>query len=193
MPLALHPPLADATRLPHFAGGRAAWSEFAVLLALGGGAAALATYVRLGIGVPGHAILHVVAPLALALAVVPRRNAGAVAGVGALGGALLMGGWGLGVGALTSLSLTGPVLDVAVRRARTGRGVYLGLILGGLASNWIAFIARLVPKLLGETGRLPVAEWWPRAIVSYTICGAVAGLVSAALWFKFRGSGATAA
>ena len=119
-----------------------------------------------------RAILEAVVPLALALAVVPRRNAGAVAGVGALGGALLMGGWGLGVGALTSLSLTGPVLDLAVRRARTGRGVYLGLILGGLASNWIAFIVRLVPKLLGETGRRPLAQWWPEAIVSYSICGA---------------------
>jgi hypothetical protein len=189
--LAPHPPLADTTRLPHFAGGRAAWREVVVLLAFGAAAAALTTYVRLGIRVPGRSILQAVVPLALALAVVPRRSAGSVAGIGALGGALLMGGTGLGVGALTSLSLTGPVLDLAVRRARTGRGVYLGLILGGLASNWIAFIARLVPKLLGEVGRRPLAEWWPHAIVSYSICGAAAGLVSAAPWFKFRGGGAT--
>ena len=80
MLLVPHAPLAETTRLPHFAGGRAAWREFVVLLAFGAAAAALTTYVRLGIRVPGQSNLHAVIPIALALAVVPRCNAGSVAG-----------------------------------------------------------------------------------------------------------------
>jgi len=185
-----NPPHVATTRLTILAArsGRAVWTDVLLLLAFGVGAAALTLFVDLGIRVPGHAILRAVVPIALGIAVVPRRHAGTVAGVGAFGGAVAMGGWPspVGVGALTSLTLTGPILDLALRRARTGPAVYVGLVLGGLASNGVAFLFRLVPKLLGEVGHRPLAEWWPRAVVSYSLCGAAAGLVSAALWFKLR-------
>jgi hypothetical protein len=159
----------------------------AVLLLLGFAAAFLTLAVDFDVGIPGHAILRAVVPLALGLALVPRRHAGFVAGAGTLAGALAIGGWqSLGPGALASLSLTGPILDFAVRGARSGRGVYAGLVLGGLASNLLAFGVRLAAKLSGEAGRRPLSSWWPEAIVTYTLCGAAAGLIGAVVWFRFR-------
>src|SRR6185369_12012673 len=119
---------------------------------------------------PGHAILRAVFPLSLALALVPRRNTGLVAGAGAFVGAIVIGGWPspLGPGALASLTLTGPIMDLGVRWARSGRGVYVGLLLGGLASNLLAFGVRLAAKLAGDSGRRPLSSWWPEAIATYS-------------------------
>ena len=81
-------------------------------------AAVSASYLELLRQVPGHAILRSVLPMALGLACVPRRGAGCVMGGTALGTATCLGlfGHGPGVGNLTSLALTGPLLDLALRR-----------------------------------------------------------------------------
>jgi len=183
-------PLAASTRLAGAAAriGASPLAEAAVLLSLGALSSVLTMAVDFDLRVPGHAILRAVFPLALGLALVPRRNAGFVAGLGALGGVFLAGGRGapLGAGAMASLVLTGPLLDLAVRRARSGRGVYLGLVLGGVGANLLAFGARLAVKMAGEPGKRPLATWWPEALVTYALCGAVAGLVGAAVWFRFR-------
>jgi hypothetical protein len=188
--LAAHASLAESSRLRAIASrlGGAPIAQTALLLLIGASAAFLTMKVDLGIRVPGHAILRAVFPLSLALALVPRRNAGLVAGAGALGGALMIGGWPSpsGPGALASLTLTGPIMDLGVRWARSGRGVYVGLLLAGFASNLLAFGVRLAAKLSGEVGRRPLSSWWPEAIVTYSLCGAAAGLVGAVVWFRFR-------
>ena len=51
---------------------------------------------------------------------------------------------------------------------------------GGDRTSWTE------AKLAGEAGRRPLSGWWPEAIVTYALCGAAAGLVSAVVWFRFR-------
>jgi hypothetical protein len=188
--LSPHAPLAESSRVGSAAARLAAspLAEIALLLLLGAASSYLTLSIDMDLRIPGHSIVRAVFPLALGLALVPRRNAGFVAGLGALLGAVAIGGWPspLGPGALTSLALTGPILDLAVRGARTCRGVYAGLALGGLAANLVAFGVRLAAKMSGETGRRPLSSWWPEAIVTYSICGAVAGLLGALVWFRFR-------
>ncbi len=163
-------------------------AEALVLLALGAAAAYLTLAVDLDLHTPGHAILRCVGPLALGLALVPRRFAGTVMGGAALVTVLLAGlargapGWG----SATSLVLCGPILDFAVRNARSGLAVYVALVLGGLGANLVAFGVRLTAKALFADGSSPIATWWPRALISYPLCGVAAGLVSAMLWFRFR-------
>jgi hypothetical protein len=153
---------------------------------------ALATaFIHLRLRVPGHAILRAVFPMALGMALVPRRAAGSIMGASAATTALgiyLAGLTQIGTGAATSLCLTGPMLDLVLARARSGWKLYLGFILAGLASNLVAFAVHFGEKLLGleHSGGRPLALWWPQAIVSYAMCGAIAGLVSALVWFQAR-------
>lgn len=193
-----HAPLAASSRLSAAAARLAASpaAETAVLAALGVSAALLTLFVDLDVHVPGHAILRCVVPLALGLALVPRRFAGTMMGTAALA-AVLVGGTGGGApgwGSATSLVLTGPILDFAVRRARSGRAVYVALVAGGTAANLTAFAVRLAAKVWTLDGGSPLALWWQRALVTYTLCGVAAGLVSAVLWFRFgaRGDGGAA-
>ena len=46
------------------------------------------------------------------------------------------GGSGLGIGALTSLCLIGPMLDVALWRTKSGWPVYLSFALAGCRANF---------------------------------------------------------
>lgn len=169
--------------------GAAPLAQNAILVGCGAGAALLTLLVDLDVHLPGHAILRCVAPLALGLAIVPRRFAGSVMGGAALATVLLGGlasgapGWG----SATSLVLTGPILDFLSARARSGRALYAALALGGLVANLVAFSVRLGAKVVLHDGGNPLATWWPRAIVTYSLCGLAAGLVSAVLWFRFGG------
>jgi hypothetical protein len=160
-------------------------AEAALLAALGVASALLTTMVDLDLHLPGHSILRCVLPVALGLALVPRRFAGSVMGCAALATVLVQGvGGGPGWGAATSLVLTGPILDFAATRARSGRSVYAAFVAAGAAANLAAFGVRLGAKLVLHDGGRPVAAWWPEAIVTYALCGAFAGIVSAALWFR---------
>lgn len=73
--------------------------------------------------------------MALGLSLAPRRMGGMVMGSAALCSVLVTkaGGLGtIGVGALTSLALTGPLLDAALWRARSGWRLYLAFAIAGL-------------------------------------------------------------
>jgi hypothetical protein len=158
--------------------------EIGVLLAAGVVAGLTAAAPDFHLRIPGHAILRSIFPMALGMALVPRRLGGVVMACSALGTAFLLNGFGvagLGAGAITSLSLTGPLLDAAVWRARAGWRLYLCFVVAGLASNLVALLVRA-----GAGGGRPAEFWWQQAVITYPLCGIVAGLVSAAVWFQLR-------
>lgn len=184
-----HAPLAASSRVAIAADriGGSPLAAISVLALLGTAAAILTTAVDLDLRIPGHAILKCVFPLALGFALVPRGFAGCVMGTAALAALAVQGQvrGAQGFGAATSLVLTGPLLDLAVRRARSGRSVYLAFVAGGALANLAAFAVRLGAKVILHDGTRPLASWWPEAILTYALCGVIAGLVSAAVWFRF--------
>ena len=189
---AIHPGLEHSARLPALArqGHGLAAAELTVLFFLGVAAATLSSLLKLNLGVPGHNIIRVIFPMALGLAVVPRRGSGSVMGLGGLAGAAgfhLAGVTGLGAGAMTSLVLTGFFLDAALVGARGGKSLYLRLALAGLAANMAAFVIKVAEKtfFVGGLEGGPLAVWWPKAIVTYSVCGLLAGILSAMVWFRF--------
>ncbi len=192
--LSVHAGLARGTRMPALSreGERLQFAEILLLLGAGVVAALATAFLEMGLRIPGHAILRAVLPMALGLAMVPRQMAGSVMGIGALGSAGLLhatGAAGIGVGAFTSLALTGPLLDVALWRARRGWRLYLGFALAGLGANLAALAVRAGAKAAGldHVAARPLAEWWLQAAASYAVCGLLAGLVSAAVCFQFAG------
>jgi hypothetical protein len=89
------------------------------------------------------------------------------------------------------------MLDLALMGARQPWRLYLGFILAGLGSNLGAFFVRwgfrasdLVHRAGagggGGGGRRHMAEWLALAPWTYTVCGVLAGLVSALVWFHLR-------
>jgi hypothetical protein len=190
--LQIHGGLAINSRLPALARDQEGLRVAEILFLLGTGAvAALASaFLDLGLRIPGHAIIRAVFPMAFGLAVVPRQLGGSVMGTGALATALVVkaGGAGaLGLGALTSLLLTGPMLDLALWQAKRGWRLYLGFALAGLASNLVAMAVRGGIKVGGfdSLHGVPLAQWLPVAAGTYALCGALAGLISALVWFQF--------
>ena len=124
---------------------RLRWAELGFLIGAGATAAVAVSCLDFGLRVPGHAILRAVFPMALGLSLAPRRLGGLVMGASAWAMAMLLkstGGSGLGIGALTSLCLTGPMLDVALWRAKSGWPVYLSFAAGGCLANIGAFAVR---------------------------------------------------
>jgi hypothetical protein len=188
--LPIHPGLAGASRLPSRAKTEAmTGSELGILLCLGALAAAGTVLLDYRLRLPGHAILRATLPMALGLALVPRRYAGISMSLGALVTVLILAAGGnrlAGGGATTSLLLTGPLLDVALQRARNGSQVYVGFAVAGLASNACAFVVRAVPKLLSwdAPGTRSLHSWLLVAFFSYTLFGLAAGLLSG--WIGFH-------
>jgi hypothetical protein len=141
------------------------------------------------IRVPGHAILRAVLPMALGLALVPRRSGGIVmaTGAGATAALMLMNGIGrFQPGALMSLLALGPILDTALMGRPAGWRLYARFIAAGVGANSAAFATRFAIAFLGirlQGGR-QFMDFWQTALGSFVVCGAVAGLVSAALWFR---------
>lgn len=166
--------------------------ELALLLVVGAIAASLLTFVHFRLRIPGHAIIYSVFPMAFGFALVPRRRAGTTMGLGALGAVSVFSTAGVqvpGVGALTSLLLTGPMLDAAIWLGGRGRRLYFAFVAAGAASNVVAFLLRGGAKglrLTGPAGQRPFADWLHQAVVTYPLAGLIAGGVSAAVWFHFR-------
>ncbi len=192
--LSIHRGLRQGARVAPLSrpGERVRPTELVVLGALGATAALAVVLVRLRLGWPGHSILFVVFPMALGFALVPRRLAGTTMGIAALCtlGALGAGGAALpGVGAVTSLLLTGPMLDVALVRGRSGWPLYVAFVLGACASNAAAYLVRAAAKI-GIISALTLgrnfAAWWQGALGSYALAGVLAGLVAVAAWFQCR-------
>jgi hypothetical protein len=143
--------------------------------------------------IPGHAILGTVFPMAIGLALVPRRGASCVMGAAAFLIAMVLrlvgfSGDGLSLGAMTSLATIGPLLDLTLRKTNSGWKQYLAFAGAGLASNLLAFAVRGGVKVLGldHSGGRRAGSWFVEAVISYPACGILAGLISGTIWFYAR-------
>jgi hypothetical protein len=190
----IHHGLAAAGRIHPMARMRERISaaEIVLLIFCGAAAAAASGFIRLGLRLPGHSIVLSMVPMALGLALAPRKLAGCIMSAGALGMAAAFGLSGMthyGSGASVSLCLMGPMMDLAVTRVRAGWRLYLGLISAGIVTNLLALASRSASKLLGldMAGMRPFGTWWTQAIITYSLSGAVAGLIGALCFFHLRG------
>jgi hypothetical protein len=183
-----------ASRLPALSHGtRVTAAELAALLTCGAVAAIAIGILHVPIRLPGHAILRGVLPMALGFALVPRRSAGTVMSVGAGLAAAAMS-WGhvgrFPPAAMLSVLLLGPVLDVALAGQPRGWQLYARFIAAGALTNMLAFLARMGFTFFGLelTGARQFTEFWQTALPLFVLFGALAGLVSAALWFRLSPS-----
>jgi hypothetical protein len=189
----VHDGLVGAARLPSLARTRRRISaaELMLLLGAGGIAAAAIGLIKLGLGIPGHAIVLAALPMSLGMSLAPRHLAGSVMSAGALGTASVLAIAGVanyGSGAFVSLSLIGPMMDVALRGVRSGGWrLYAAFVISGVATNLLALASRAGAKVLGlDAGGRPFDSWWLQASMTYTVSGVVAGLLGALCWFQFR-------
>jgi hypothetical protein len=192
----VHDGLAAAGRIPSIAHSRERISaaELTLLFSCGIGAAVMSGFLKPSIGFPGSSIVMSMIPMALGLALAPRRLGGFIMGAGALGAASifkLAGAAHYGSGAFVSLCLLGPIIDLALTRARAGWRLYTGLILAGICTNLLALGSRAMSKLLGFDleGMRPFHSWWMQSPLTYTVSGAVAGLIAAFCFFHLRRQG----
>ena len=168
--------------------------ECLLLLTCGAASAAAIAVIKLSLGIPGHSIVIAALPMALGMSLAPRRLSGSMMSIGALGTAWTLtqfGGVRFGSGAFASLLLLGPVMDVAMSRARSGWRVYASLVVAGVVTNVLALGSRALPKFLGFDlpGARPFDSWWLQASITYTLSGVVAGLLGAFCWFQFNARG----
>ncbi len=161
-------------------------SEVALLAVMGTCAAATVAFVHLGLRIPGHVILQPPLPLAIGAAQAPRRLSGTLMGVvaAATSGSLLFAHWGhMQTGALVSLALLGPALYLAARGTH-GRGLLLARFsVAGLVTNLLAMVAKIAASASGidSGGGRGFAALWPFSLLSFALCGLVAGLISGAI------------
>jgi hypothetical protein len=166
--------------------------ELLFLISMGVLAAVLSAFVKTHLRIPGNAILKVVLPISFGFAAVPKRYSGSVMGFSALCcGLILRGGMpggGDGVGAFTSLVLFGPVLDICLRSVFRPISAWFLLALAGLATNAGAFLVRGSFKFLGrdDAAKRLLADWFSAAMVSYTVCGLLAGLICGMMFFRYQ-------
>jgi hypothetical protein len=171
--------------------GRVSAAEIAVLFACGALAAVAIGLVHLRMGSPGHAIFRAVLPMAMGLALVPRRSSGMVMsfGAGLTSAAMSVGQIGFfPPAALLSILVLGPALDAALLGKPQGWRLYARFILAGALANLVAFSAKVALVALGweMRGGRHFMDFWSTAFISFVIWGAVAGLVSAAVCFRLR-------
>ncbi len=150
----IHDGLTTAGRIPSVARVREHISatEMAILIICGAAATSAISFIKLGLRIPGHAIVLAMVPLALGFALVPRRFSGFLMSGAALSTAAVFTASGLAqysTGSFVSLCLMGPVTDLAFAKARSGWRLYLGLIAAGVATNLLALMSRTVGRLLG--------------------------------------------
>lgn len=184
--------LKDATRLRSLdrIAERTSVRDISILLAAGALAALAIAWLPLPLRVPGHVILKAAAPIVLGIAAAPRPFAGLIAGVGAAGtlGVLIVTGVGhVPTAAATSLLALGPAIDLAVMSLQHSRlSVYLQFALAGLAANFLAFAVRWCTAWLGldalQSHQFRHFGWI--ALLSYSVCGVVAGLLCAVVAFR---------
>lgn len=188
----IHDGLTIAGRMPSVVRGREHISvtEMAVLMTCGAAATSAISFIKLGLRLPGHAIVLAMVPLALGFALVPRRFSGFVMSGAALSTAIVFTAAGLAqyaTGSFVSLCLMGPITDFALTKARSGWRLYLGLIVAGIITNLLALMSRTAGRLLGvDPSWRPFGSWMSQAIVTYSLSGALAGLIGAICFFHLR-------
>jgi hypothetical protein len=204
--------LREASRLPVMARAeeRISAQEIGVLLVCGAAAAVAVSLLHISLRVPGHAILRAVVPMAAGMALVPRQSAGIVMAAGAMlatAGLQLANVGEIQSAALASLLALGPMLDVALLGAPRGWKLYARFAAAGAGANLLAFLVRFALAAAfargggggggmgngtgGGFGRQLAGghdflSFWPVALVSFVLCGACAGLLSGAIWFRGR-------
>jgi hypothetical protein len=184
--------LRAASRLPTLSdAAKVSAVEIACLLACGALAALATGLLHWQLRVPGHAILRGVLPIALGLALVPRRSAGMVMSVGATltAGAMSWGHIGrFPPAAMLGILAFGPVLDVALSGQVRGWRLYLRMAAAGAVANLLAFAIRFATAVGGWdiSGPRYFMSFWSTALVTFILCGLIAGLISAAVWFRLR-------
>jgi len=89
---------------------------------------------------------------------------------------------GVPAAAVLSALAFGPALDLATYAAAARRNIYASLVCAGIGANLAALIAKLG---LYAAGWAPFEPRLVYALGTYTICGALAGLLSAVAWFKY--------
>jgi len=184
--LPVHVGLAEDARFRFVSDPRAEPSalEWTILAAAGVGAACAVVLLNgWKLGIPGHAILRATLPMMAGLALVPRRGSGSIMGFAtcATGLGLFAGGASnFPVPALVAATLFGPALDVALEERRRLHP-YLAAVLAGIAANLLGLGAKSITAWMGISsfdGRLMYS------IATYTLCGAIAGAVGAAMCFR---------
>lgn len=188
--LAPHQGLVQSRRLPNSGlhDAQPTTLELFWLLGFGVLAATSVGLLEFSLKIPGHAILRAVFPLVCGLAMVPRRGAGTTMSIsaGITGMFMHWGHWGdLSAGSFTSLIATGPMLDLALRNAQAGWRIYLKVALVGMAANWLALGARLAASTVGVNPLRGHSSFVYRSF-TYTLCGILAGLICAAIFFRFN-------
>jgi len=182
-----HAQLRQASRV---AGSRALWQDLLLLVSCGIVATLMVVLIDLNIKTPGHAILKGTLPIALGLAMVPRRFSGFV-----ISGTSVATLYALrsfpslelpGGGATTSLILLGPMLDLFLWKAKPGMNTYVRFTLAGLLTNFLAFAVRWGGKsaLIGPLGMVKLDKWLSIAPITYALCGIAAGIISSAILFR---------
>lgn len=165
--------------------------ELLFLISMGVLAAVLSTFLKTHLRIPGHSILKVVLPISFGFAAVPRRHSGSIMGFSALCCGLLfrwaIPGGGGGVGALTSLVLFGPVLDLSLRFVKRPISAWFLLAGAGLLTNAGAFLVRGGFKFLGrdDAANKLLSDWVSFAMLSYAVCGMIAGLACGMMFFRY--------
>ena len=189
----IHDGLAAAGRIPTVARirDRISTSELMLLMLCGGAAAAMSGLVKVGLRLPGNSIILSMLPMILGLAIAPRRFSGFIMSAGAFGTASAFSLAGLahyGSGAFVSLCLMGPMMDLALTKARSGPRLYIGLTLAGIITNLMALGSRSMSKLIGldSASMRPFGTWWSQAVITYSLCGAAAGLIGALCFFHLH-------
>lgn len=185
--------LLDSSRVPAISRATSISAAELGCLFLCGSVATLAVGIlrQLQIPVPGHAILRATLPMALGFALVPRRSAGIVMSVSAGLAAAVLSWSGLAqipTPAALSVVALGPVLDIAMSGRPQGWRLYVRFAMAGSVANLLAFALKLAAFKMGwdsDSGG-NFASVKTAALISFFLCGAVAGLVSAAIWFRAR-------
>lgn len=184
--------LKESSRLPSLspsAGITAA--ELTCLLICGALAALAVGLIHGSFGIPGVAILRGLLPIALGFAIVPRRSAGTAMSLVTGATAALMNAGNVGelqIPALVGTLTLGPMLDTALTGHPRGWHIYLRFAAAGAAANLFAFSTKFIAAYVGwhfpGSGR--VTSFWSLALLSFIVCGALAGLISSAVWFRLR-------
>jgi hypothetical protein len=192
---ASHAGLRESSRVPVLSReNKISVAEIACLLVCGGLAALAIGLLHPSLRLPGHAILRGAVPMGMGFAIVPRRWSGSVMAIGALVAGIGMSAGGIGsfpATAMLSVLALGPILDSALIGHCAGWLLYLRFALAGAAANLLALALKLAGFHLGiETGGGGGGQvlrfGMPVVFSSYVLCGALAGLLGAAVWFRFR-------
>jgi hypothetical protein len=186
--------LLESSRVPALSrASRVSAAELTCLLTCGALAALAIGFLHLSLRMPGHAILRGALPMALGLAFVPRHWAGTVMAFACAASAAVMSALHMGTfpsTAILSVVALGPVLDIALLGEARGWRLYGRFIAAGIVANLVAFALKMVGvqfgmEALGGSGQFLRLGWL--AVVSYIVCGALAGFLGAAACFRAGG------